>query len=233
MTDYNSPDIKASLFDRKITCPICGNEFTTKSVKVNSVRIASKDSDFFVRYKTGNPYLYDIWTCEKCGYTAMKSDFDKIKSFEKDILKEQLLPKWKERHFNEIMTPSDALEKYKLALINASILGRSKGTLGFILLRIAWMYRLEEDEEKENHFLTQSVKCFEEAFSTEPFPIYGLQRDSLTYLIGDLYRRIGEYDKALTWYSNVITTVGANYKFKEMARNGRDMIKEMKLQKNA
>ena len=43
----------------------------------------------------------------------------------------------------------------------------------------------------------------------------------------------GEYDKALTWYSNVITTVGANYKFKEMARNGRDMIKEMKLQKNA
>ena len=229
MEDYTAPEIKASLFDRKVTCPVCGNEFTTKSVKVNSVRIASKDSDFFVRYKTGNPYIYDVWTCEKCGYTAMKSDFNKIKSFEKDILKEQLTPKWRERHFNAIMTPNDAIEKYKLALINATMLEKSKGTLGFILLRIAWMYRLLEDEDKEIHFLTQSVDCFVEAFSNEPFPIYGLERDSLTYLIGELYRRIGEYDKALTWYSNVITTIGANYKFKEMARNGRDMIKEMRI----
>lgn len=229
MEYYTSPEIKASLFDRKVTCPICGNEFTTKSVKVNSVRIASKDSDFFVRYKTGNPYIYDIWTCAKCGYTAMKSDFNKIKSFEKDILKEQLTPKWRERHFNAIMTPNDAIEKYKLALINATMLEKSKGTLGFILLRIAWMYRLLEDEDKEIHFLTQSVDCFVEAFSNEPFPIYGLERDSLTYLIGELYRRIGEYDKALTWYSKVITTIGANYKFKEMARNGRDMIKEMRI----
>ena len=89
------------------------------------------------------------------------------------------------------------------------------------------MYRLLEDNKKELNFLKQSLNCFLKAFSNVRLPLYGLDRDSLTYLIGDLYRRTGDDDSALLWYSKTITTVGASYKIKELARNGRDLIKEI------
>ena len=69
---------------RYVKCPICGKTFKTKAVKVNSPRIISKDSDFFIRYSVVNPYFYDVWICNSCGYAAMKSDFLKVKSYEKD-----------------------------------------------------------------------------------------------------------------------------------------------------
>lgn len=55
--------------------------------------------------------------------------------------------------------------------------------------------------------------------------MYGLNRDSLTYLIGDLNRRFNYNDTALQWYSKVMTTIGASYGVKELARTGTDLIK--------
>lgn len=221
----NTTELENQIFDRKLKCPICGNEFTTKSVKVNAVRISSKDSDFFVRYSSANPYFYDVWVCNLCGYAAMKSDFEKVKSYEKDLIISNISNKWSPRRFPEIVDPTVAIDKYKLALISATSMEKSNGTIAFILLKIAWMYRLLNDSENELLFMKRSLDCFIKAFTNESFPIYGLQRDSLTYLIGDLYRRTGNNDEALLWYSKVITTIGASQKIKELARDGRDIIK--------
>ena len=94
------------------------------------------------------------------------------------------------------------------------------------------MYRILKDTKNEQIFLKESVGCFEKAYSEEDFPICGLTRDSITYLIGDIYRRIDKDKEALTWYSRAITTVGAASKIKELARNGRDLIKEKEILKN-
>ena len=51
------------------------------------------------------------------------------------------------------------------------------------------------------------------------------------YLIGELYRRTGEIDEAIKWFSNVIVSRGANYKTKDKARDMRDLAKEMKNRK--
>lgn len=59
--------------------------------------------------------------------------------------------------------------------------------------------------------------------------MYGLNRDSLTYLIGDLNRRFNYNDTALQWYSKVMTTIGASYGVKELARTGTDLIKAIEL----
>ena len=45
------------------------------------------------------------------------------------------------------------------------------------------------------------------------------------FLIGELNRRIGENTIALRWFSEVIVSIGANQKIKEMSRNGKDKIK--------
>ena len=226
---YNIPD---SIYDKKVICPVCGNEFTVKVVKSSSIRIECKDSDFFIRYLGANPYFFDAWVCDACGYAAIKSDFPNIKSYEKDIIKNEITPKWKSRSFNKINSATEAIEKYKLALITATTLKKKSSTIAFILLKIAWMYRILKDTKNEQIFLKESVGCFEKAYSEEDFPIYGLTRDSITYLIGDIYRRINNDKVALTWYSRSITTVGAASKIKELARNGRDLIKEKETLKN-
>ncbi|NLK95046.1 MAG: DUF2225 domain-containing protein [Clostridiales bacterium] len=224
--DKNINDISKDIYDKTVTCPVCGNVFKTKVVKVNSPRINSKDSDFFIRYTGINPYLYEIWTCNECGYSALKSDFPKIKSFQKDLVKNVITPKWKPRIYPEIMTVDIAIEKYKLALLNAVTYEGKKSSIGMLLLKIAWMYRLKEDTKNENNYLDEALKTLSEAYSVENFPICGLSRDAFTYLLGDLNRRLGNNSDALRWYSQVITTVGATPRIKDLARNGRDLIKE-------
>nr|WP_242852243.1 DUF2225 domain-containing protein [Clostridium butyricum] len=48
------------------------------------------------------------------------------------------------------------------------------------------------------------------AYQNEPFPIYGLQRDSLTYVVGDLNRRTGNDAEVLLWLSKTIVYTNAS-----------------------
>ena len=87
------------------------------------------------------------------------------------------------------------------------------------------MFRLLNDNVSEMSFLRQALEGFRNAYQNEPFPIYGLQRDSLTYLIGDLNRRAGNEDEALLWLSKTIVNTNASHRVKEMARTIKDLIK--------
>lgn len=223
MHDNNT--ILTHLFDKHITCPVCNSTFTAKTVKSKSPRIISKDSDFFIRYNVVNPYFYDVCLCNSCGYAAMRSDFEKLKPYRKDLVLSNITPKWKSREYPDILNEKLAIERYKLALLNALLTDSPDSTKAMISLKIAWMYRLLNDNEQELSFIKQALDGFTDAYSKEPFPIYGLQRDSLTYLLGELNRKLGRYDDALLWYSKTILNTNASFKIKEMARTSKDLIK--------
>lgn len=89
------------------------------------------------------------------------------------------------------------------------------------------MYRLKKDSNLETFFIEKSLACFLDAFYNDPFPIFGLQRDGLTYLIGDLYRRLNDNKNAILWFSQVITSINASPKIKEMARTAKYNIKNL------
>ncbi|MNP08774.1 hypothetical protein D3C76_1008570 [compost metagenome] len=55
-----------------------------------------------------------------------------------------------------------------------------------------------------------------------------MHRYSIMYLIGELNRRVGNYDEALRWFSSVITTPGVPQKVKDLARDCKDLIKDYK-----
>lgn len=155
----------------------------------------------------------------------MKVDFPKIKSYQKDLVLKNITSKWKPRIYPDVMTEELAIEKYKLALITALSIEKPNSTIGMILIKISWMYRLLNNNIEELKYLSQALTTFENAYINENFPMYGLNRDSLTYLIGDLNRRLNYNDTSLQWYSEVITTIGASYRVKELARTGTDLIK--------
>ena len=56
--------------------------FKATAVKSSAYRMIKKDSDFFIRYSLINPYFYDVWVCNSCGYSAMKTDFHTLRSIE-------------------------------------------------------------------------------------------------------------------------------------------------------
>ena len=219
-------DVRNYLFDKTVTCPVCNSTFKTPCVKAKTSRIDSRDSDFFIRYTPKvNPYFYDVWMCNSCGYTALKSDFEKIRNFRKELVKSNITPKWTPKNYPDVFNEKIAIERYKLALLNAMLTSSHESTKAMISLKIAWMFRLLNDNDSEMSFLKQSVQGFINTYEYEILPCYGLQMDSLTYLIGELYRRIGEDDKALIWLSKAIVHTNSSIKIKDMARNAKNIIK--------
>jgi len=166
MSDTN---ITNHLFDKQVICPVCDSHFKTKTVKSKSPRVVSKDSDFFVRYSVANPYFYDVWICKSCGYAAMKSDFEKLKSHKKDLVLSNVTPKWKPREYPDILDEKLAIERYKLALLNAVLVNLPDSTKAMISLKIAWMNRLLDNKDQENLFLKQALDGFNDAYMKEIF----------------------------------------------------------------
>lgn len=225
----NNTDVLNHLFDKQIICPVCNSHFKTKTVKSKSPRVISKDSDFFIRYSAINPYFYDVLLCNSCGYAAMRSDFDNIKTYKKELVYSNVTPKWKPREYPDILDEKLAIERYKLALLNALLLDLADSTKAMISLKIAWMHRLLNNTDQEKVFLGQALEGFNNAYIYEVFPIYGLQRDSLMYLLGELNRKLRNYPEALQWFSKTIVSVNSSHKVKELARIGRDLIKDENL----
>lgn len=214
------------LFDKEIKCPVCDCKFKAKAVKVNGPRTMGKDSDFFIRYSVVNPYFYDVWVCPSCGYAAMKLDFPKIKSYHIPLIMQNVTTKWRGKDYPEVYDENIAIERYKLALLNSVVMEGKDSTKSMICLKIAWMYRLIEDKANEDVFLLRAFEGFNRAYQVEDFPIYGLQRFTLLYLLGEICRRLEKDDEALQWFSKVITNPTASQKIKDMARDMRDLIKE-------
>lgn len=223
----NDTNILNHLFDKQIICPVCNAHFKIKTVKSKSPRISSKDSDFFIRYSIVNLYFYDVIICNSCGYAALRSDFNNIKSHKKELVFSNVTPKWKPRTYPDILDETLAIERYKLALLNAILLNLLDSTKSMISLKIAWMYRLLENDTLEKTFLLQALEGFNYAYTKEVFPIYGMQRDAFMYLLGELNRRVGNYQDALLWFSKIIVNVNSSYKIKELARTGKNLIKNI------
>jgi hypothetical protein len=214
------------LYDKKVICPVCGANFTVKAVKTSSYRMKNKDSDFFIRYDLINPYFYDVWICSDCGYSAMKADFDKIKSFQKNLVKSNITPKWRDRTYDVPYNVNTAIERYKLSLLNYFYTESKASKKAMNCLKLAWMFRILEDKDREQDFLSQALKNFNDAYYNEDFPIYGMDKFTVMYLIGELYRRLGNNEDALLWFGNVITSPISSPKIKNLARDQKDLIKK-------
>lgn len=218
--------LASSIYDKEVCCPVCGHSFKAKAVKSSSHRILKKDSDFFIHYGSVNPYFYDVWLCNICGYTSMKSDFEKIKNSEIEAVQQKISAKWHGKNYPEFYDVNTAIERYKISLLNLCVMDAKASKKAMNCLKIAWMYRLAKDEKNELMFLNQALQGFNEAYSTENFPIYGMDKFTVLYLLGELNRRCGKIDDANNWFGKVIIDPIAPQKIKDLAKDQRDLIKE-------
>ena len=205
------------LYDKKVKCPICKNEFTTKKVKTSALRIDKRDSDLCVHYKTVNPYLYSVWVCPKCGYSAMESKFNSIKKYHHSIIAENITSLWKPRDYGKKRSIYEAIQTHKLAIHEGNVLNWEKSYIGGLALRLSWLYRLRRDKELEIKFQKYALIIFTDCFSKEVFPMAGMDSISMAYLIGELNRRFQNYEDSIKWFQTALKD--PNIKRKKLVEN--------------
>ncbi|MGF7056712.1 DUF2225 domain-containing protein [Brassicibacter mesophilus] len=220
------------LYNKKIQCPSCNKEFTSSKVKSSRLRVDKRDSDLLVYYKGENPIKYSVFVCPHCGYAAQEANFNSLPQGKKDIIKINITARWYKKEYAGVRSIDDAIICNKLALYCGQLIDLKKLDLGNICLRIAWLYRMNEDNE-EQRFLQYAVALFEEAFYSESLSNSVMDEVTLGYLIGELYRRIGENSVAISWFGKIVSSpsIKTNPRIEKLVREQWLMAKEDKRRK--
>ena len=207
----------------ELRCPICETRFRSQTV-VSTNSFGGKRTDFHERAAGTQPLPYLIHMCSRCGYTGSERDFGD---------EAEVSPTLRERVWNELapLLASPLIagsEKYEAAAKVAEWQGLEPRHVADLLLRAAWCCVDEGDVEAERYFRRKAAWKFEEALSS----FDGVARDErgvLTYLVGELWRRVGDARKAREWFDKVpseITDPACQQWVVDAARQQRDCPRE-------
>lgn len=215
------------LYDKKVECPICVNKFKTKKVRTSRLRLIKRDGDFLPYYKGENPMKYNIYICPNCGYAASESNYESVTEGTKKIILKEITSKWNKRSFGNKRSIDEALVTYKLAFYIGQLLDYKKIEQGCLSLNIAGLCRMKEDEE-ELKFLKITKDLFEEGYEKESLAGTNMDELKLSYLIGEINRRLGNKDLALKWFNNVLSNpeIQFNSILKTMVRDQWRLVRE-------
>jgi uncharacterized protein (DUF2225 family) len=120
---------------------------------------------------------------------------------QKSAFEEKVKDNWSMRDYSGARTWDEAMQTYKLALVCAQMKDEKDRIIAGILHHIAWLYREKEDTEQEMRFLRFALNAYIGVYETEGVSINNAK---LMYLIGELYRRLGEFNEAVKWFARVV-----------------------------
>jgi uncharacterized protein (DUF2225 family) len=180
----------------ELSCPICGNSFQSQAV-VSTNAFGGKRTDFHERAAGTQPLAYLIHMCNECGYSGGERDFTQ----DADVS-----PLLKEHVLNELapyaLPSSPGSNKYEAAAKVAEWQGLDQRHVADLLLRAAWCCVDEGDVEAERYFRRHAAWAFERALAVYD-GVADDERAVLTYLVGELWRRIGDLQKSRDWFDRV------------------------------
>ncbi len=218
------------VFKRKFSCPVCIKDFESSAVVGSKVRLIGTDSDLKPSYEPVDPLYYDVVVCPHCGYASLTTGFTNISDNAVDLVKQHISTRFVAKQYPFLYTVDDAIERYQLALLTAIVKKAKISDRAFLCLKLAWLSRDAKQSGKEREYLEHAYKGFCTAYETESFPICSMDSPTLTYLQGELARRLGDLEKAMYFISRVLTTRGINNRLKDRALDVKEMIQKQKEQ---
>ncbi|MCX7703258.1 MAG: DUF2225 domain-containing protein [Planctomycetota bacterium] len=185
-----------TLFEKSLKCPVCGEKFETTTVASTNQMIMHTD---FRPVAMGiQPYFFFVHTCPYCYYSAYDDGFEEdIDPETAEAIKFQMQP-WRERFSSLEPTPS---YKYLLAALCAEARELAFTTVADLYLRGAWCAAEEGDKELEKQLREEAARNYIEGLESDE--VGKEERAQITYLIGELLRRIGATEEAKIWFEKV------------------------------
>jgi uncharacterized protein (DUF2225 family) len=181
----------------ELTCPVCAREFRSQTV-VATNGFDAKRTDFHERASGMQPLPYFVHLCSQCGYAGVTRDFGTAVELS-GLLKERV---WHElAPALETALPSGSL-KYEHAARVSEWQGADPRYLADLYLRAAWCCVDEADTEAERFFRRKAAWRFADALASYD-GVPAEERAVITYLIGELWRRIGDEVQSQDWFDRV------------------------------
>lgn len=239
----NKIDEKDLIFDKSFTCPVCDGSFSAKIVKSGKAKLIGTDQDLRARYEGIDPAKYDVLLCPNCGYAALSRYFTTITSAQAKLIREKVSQSVHVHSYNDdVYSYEQALERYKLVLVDAVVKKAKASEKAYICLKSAWLVRgyaeslreagnpdeklLQELVQQETEYLDNAYKGFVEARQSEGFPMCGMDEVTIDYLIAALAARGRKYDVAGKLVATILTNSAASARIKERARELKEQILE-------
>lgn len=197
----------SAFFEQQKVCPICQTKVTVTRVRSSACFVTERETDFHVKYRDINPLLYSIWVCPNCQYANNDKDFNQ--EFQPHeiarLTKGLTLLKSEEPDLSGQRTPQSALRAVELAIRTAMVRQAPAIQLAGFYLRGAWFFRNMGKTEDELKYLDQARKLYQHSFEKEWRRYAAKMSDSrIMYLIGELFRRLGDNEEAIKWFSRTV-----------------------------
>ena len=179
--------------EQSFTCPIDGEVFEDGIVM--STNQFGQHTDFKPLVGGLFPFPFFVHACPKCGFAGSEEDFQaKYEEDFRDWVKSELSGELESG-------PLYGGLKYLLAARCARRLGRPGREVADLYLRGAWCAQEEETPGLEMRCRKEAAGLLEETL--ESGEIDAKERASMTYLVGELFRRLGDAKKAGEWFDMV------------------------------
>ena len=221
-----------ALYTSHAKCPVCESTVDFTKVRSQSIRLLKQDTDFCPWYEGANPILYEAVICPECGYGSHVTNFTVISMAEKQRIREKISSRWTKRSFKGRRTLDNALEAFKIVLLNLYAREAPKSEVAKICLRIAWIYRYKGDHEQEKKFLQYALDSYKIAYHEEDLSDGRFDEYTCIFIVGELSRRLGQLGQSMQWFSRLISCY-SDPKQKDcipnkMIETTRDLVHEIK-----
>ncbi|MGL5259478.1 MAG: DUF2225 domain-containing protein [Lachnospiraceae bacterium] len=233
---------KQYLFPQKVKCVICEETFSTLAVKSGRARLIGTDEDLRPKYEGIDTLKYDVTYCPHCGFAALTRFFKPQTSLQKKKIVESLEKiDVKVNKEAEIISYDEAILRHGIALNCAAAKEGKHSEIGYIMLKIAWLYRgaaenidtdllgaeisYDETKAKEKVYLKKAYQFLTIAVSKEEFPICGMDESTVDYLLAALAMVNEEESTGIKLLGKIISSRTASSRLKEKARELKDKYK--------
>lgn len=185
----------ATLYIKNFKCVFCGKDFKDDVVAPSNTFVR-QDTDFRTHAPGGQQIPYCVHTCPFCGFTDYLHQ-EPLENDERRRIEEYLYSYWLGVSPGSI-SPA---QKYEW-LANIFVLRNMPSIeTAQAYLRAAWMAEDETNIDSGNRFREHAKAYFVKAL--ENHEVEGKKVPVITYLVGELNRRLGKFSESLEWFSRV------------------------------
>ncbi|MFN5886753.1 MAG: DUF2225 domain-containing protein [Flavobacteriales bacterium] len=174
-----------------VHCPIDSTEFTIFETRSYYLRGYLKD--FQMVGAVGGYYRNVVHSCPKCHYSGYKSDFDTTFSEQERSTLLKILEPYKHYEMTEIQENEVAIAIKNHGKVKHSEIASLYLNSSYLIKEFPW--RVRQRKSLQRNAIKYIRLAMQEKEYTEP-----KQYANMTYLMGELYRRLGHFKEALSCF---------------------------------
>ncbi|MFT5822041.1 MAG: hypothetical protein ACI8ZM_003297 [Crocinitomix sp.] len=201
-------------YPEKIKCPIDGKKFTIYAT--GSYTTSNTLSDFQKQGAIGDLYESYVNSCPKCHYCGYQSDFDT--TFNKTTIQEvlKILEPYKKSKMTDVLENEIAVKVHQY-------FKRENDDIANLYLVASYFLKGDTSQVSKRKMLqlncaTYLTKAIEDK-EYDKEETYA----TINYLIGELYRRVGDFDNAIKYYDFAINDENKNDWLLELATKQKEL----------